>query len=350
MESPTPVLSVIIPIYNGEVYLHQCIDSVLNQELSNIEIILVDDGSEDSTPVICDTYADTDSRVKVIHQSNQGLLQSRINGTQAAAAEYVIFVDADDYIATNHLSSLWEIVEKENVDLVAGSYISFFKSQTILKKSIFSGYYGCDCMEQCISEYLSAYLTPCHFCNIWGKIIKKASLIRAFALVDSKVAMGEDIITSLALFTQIQNMYVKDDLYTYFYRVHNGSMCQSYREDLLADSKRMLLSLQSISLPEKCEEIRRNILFEYARKKIRGNIANQHYLGFKNLYKRAQQLSNALHRDEFWSQFLHCKIAWSDFHKADILYWCLARNHLILYCILFVPYYLVQKIRHKYIE
>ena len=90
-------ISVIIPVYQVEKYLHQCVDSVLTQSYKNVEIILIDDGSKDGSPEICDNYSIEDERVKVIHQENQGLSQARNSGIRVASGEYILFLDSDDY-------------------------------------------------------------------------------------------------------------------------------------------------------------------------------------------------------------------------------------------------------------
>ena len=93
-----PKISVIIPVYNVSQYLHRCVDSVINQTYSDLEIILVDDGSPDDCPIICDEYSKKDARVKVIHKPNGGLSSARNAGLDIATGEYVGFVDSDDWI------------------------------------------------------------------------------------------------------------------------------------------------------------------------------------------------------------------------------------------------------------
>lgn len=93
-----PLISVIVPIYGVEKYLEQCLDSIINQTYRNLEIILIDDGSPDRCGEICDRYASRDSRIKVIHQSNQGLSAARNAGMDMATGEYISFIDSDDYI------------------------------------------------------------------------------------------------------------------------------------------------------------------------------------------------------------------------------------------------------------
>lgn len=90
-------VSIVIPVYNVESYLRQCIDSVLNQSYQNLELVLVDDGSKDSSPAICDEYAAKDSRVVVVHKANGGAAAARNDGIRKATGDYVTFLDSDDY-------------------------------------------------------------------------------------------------------------------------------------------------------------------------------------------------------------------------------------------------------------
>lgn len=119
------LISVVIPVYNVEKYLHECVDSVIRQTYKNLEIILVDDGATDSSGRICDEYLEKDERIAVIHQKNGGLSQARNKGLEESGGEYVYFLDSDDYIAENALGTLLEIAEKENCDFVFFDAVSF---------------------------------------------------------------------------------------------------------------------------------------------------------------------------------------------------------------------------------
>lgn len=114
------LISIIIPVYNVENFLRETIDSVLSQTYSNLEIILVDDGSTDTSSSICDTYSEIDKRVKVIHQNNQGLSAARNSGTAAATGEYVFYLDGDDYLENNAIELL--LFNKKNYDVIIGNY------------------------------------------------------------------------------------------------------------------------------------------------------------------------------------------------------------------------------------
>ncbi|MBQ2835562.1 MAG: glycosyltransferase family 2 protein [Clostridia bacterium] len=111
------LISIIIPVYNVEKYLRNCIDSVLAQTYKNIEIILVDDGSPDTCPDICDEYAKKDSRIKVIHQENGGLSDARNTGIEAANGKYITFIDSDDDVSSEYIKYLYELLRKNNTKM-----------------------------------------------------------------------------------------------------------------------------------------------------------------------------------------------------------------------------------------
>lgn len=116
-----PRISIIIPVYNVEKYICQCLDSILAQTFQNYEVILVDDGSSDSSPAICDKYVQNDNRFRVIHQKNQGVSVARNNGIEICSGEFISFVDSDDWLEPLYISTLME--QSEDSDLVFFSHI-----------------------------------------------------------------------------------------------------------------------------------------------------------------------------------------------------------------------------------
>ena len=118
-----PNVSIIVPVYNVELHLDRCIDSLVNQTLRDIEIILVDDKSPDNCPQICDSWAQKDCRIKVKHkQYNEGLGFARNSGTEIASGKYVTFIDSDDYLELDALEKLYNIAESKNLDVCYGSF------------------------------------------------------------------------------------------------------------------------------------------------------------------------------------------------------------------------------------
>lgn len=130
-----PDVSVIVPIYNVDMYLKRCIDSIINQILTNIEIILVNDGSLDTSPQICDDYARSDSRIKVIHKKNGGLSDARNAGIAVSTGRYLAFIDSDDYVDPSYLAVLYYAAERNNCDISYCNY-AIYKQEKGTHKSI----------------------------------------------------------------------------------------------------------------------------------------------------------------------------------------------------------------------
>ena len=122
------LISVIIPVYKVERYLPRCIDSILSQTYKNIELLLIDDGSPDSSGDICDEYAEKDPRVRMFHKENGGVSSARNLGLDEAKGDYIGFVDSDDYIAPGMYEKLVELIEDNNADIAVcrSSYIIYY--------------------------------------------------------------------------------------------------------------------------------------------------------------------------------------------------------------------------------
>lgn len=124
-----PLVSIVVPVYEVEAYLRRCVESLLGQSYSNIEIILIDDGSLDRSPEICDHYSVEDSRVRVIHRTNGGLSAARNTGLEIANGEYICFVDSDDYVEHDYVSTLLTASIEANADIVACSFWWFYSQE-----------------------------------------------------------------------------------------------------------------------------------------------------------------------------------------------------------------------------
>lgn len=128
-------VSIVVPIYNVEQYLGYCVDSLLAQTLDNIEIVLVDDGSPDSSGAIAEEYAKKDCRIKVVHRSNGGLGPARNTGIEKSSGEYVGFVDSDDWVEPHMYERLYKIAKTENADIVFGGHKDVLNGRVVNKKS-----------------------------------------------------------------------------------------------------------------------------------------------------------------------------------------------------------------------
>lgn len=169
-----PLLSVIVPIYKAEVYLDRCINSIIHQTLSDLELILIDDGSPDNCGEICDNYSQNDNRIKVIHKSNGGISAARNAGLEIATGKYITFVDSDDYLGD--LSTY-----KENIDiLLCNIDIEVLQYPTyLIKENRCSLLYGlnidCDLKEDDVFKEWYRGVDIINYC-VWNKIYKKETI------------------------------------------------------------------------------------------------------------------------------------------------------------------------------
>lgn len=214
------MVSVIIPVYNEIRFLHDCIESILNQTYRDIEIILVDDGSTNRAATDCDLFAERDNRVKVIHQDNQGLSSARINGYELASGDWIMFVDDDDMISEDTIRVLLSYAE-EQIDIIAGWMNSdekeIKKDFTILPESmILSGAECCDRLADCEIKW-----TP-----LWGKLYRKEFLeridLRQFQKICPTIYFEDMMMNPILAYHAERICIVKD--YFYFYRILEESL------------------------------------------------------------------------------------------------------------------------------
>ena len=215
-----PILSVLIPVYNVETYLRECLDSVVNQSMKEIEIICVDDGSADSSGDILDEYARKDTRVKVIHkEENEGLLLARKAAVEAASGEYLLFVDADDLIAPDLCAFAEEITRNEYADIIQfGADVRDYSNNAVktawLRRILMPAP-----RELTAKEILQeAYVSRSYGTSLVGKLYKSNLCKKAFsALPDTYCYVGEDIFTYfyLAYYAQSYKGIPTRAYYTY---------------------------------------------------------------------------------------------------------------------------------------
>ncbi len=170
-----PLITLVVPVYNVEEYLNECVDSVVNQTYSNLEIILVDDGSTDQSPVICDEYALKDNRIHVIHQHNGGLSAARNIGIENAHGEYISFLDSDDYLSPDAIESMYNTLIENDAQISAIGYQSFCNGIEIKEKRLPNELYKWSKVEVLDSFLFNGYLNPCACgklfkMNLWNEL------------------------------------------------------------------------------------------------------------------------------------------------------------------------------------
>lgn len=219
-----PAVSIIVPVYKVEKYIQECIDSILNQTLHNIEVILIDDGSPDKCPSICDEYAHKDSRVKVLHQNNQGLSVARNNGMKIATGEYIAFVDSDDIISPLMFEIL--ITKGNNADIIECNVTQNKNKLHINKNFVQIKEYR----ENILSEYLKSNKV-----GVWCRIYKREVIQN----IEFEIgAFSEDVIWSYKVFEQCKS-YLVADVILYYWRQCSDSLSKSSIKHFKSQSERL---------------------------------------------------------------------------------------------------------------
>ena len=225
-----PKISVIIPVYNVEEYLRECLDSIVNQTLKDIEIICVNDGSPDNSLGILNEYASQDNRFVIINQQNQGLSASRNNGLDVAKGDYVAFIDSDDYLLNNdYFEKLLEACEKYNADIAVAGIIRGNKRRTST------------ILEVKKTHVTTNYKEKLRICDVpnsnyvWNKLYKRENLINS----GIKFPVGrlyEDIYVTYKYLYYSGNLVSVPDVY-YFYRSRKGSIIKNGNSKASEDCK-----------------------------------------------------------------------------------------------------------------
>ncbi len=205
MSNSNPKVSVIVPVYNAQRHLEKCINSIMRQSIDDIEIILINDGSTDLSPKMCDEFASKDNRIKVLHQANKGISYTRQLGIESSAGEFIQFVDSDDWIEDNMVADLYNYASEMNLDIVGSNFLMDLgdKSKHIT------------CQYATPDEFRKAVLS-----NEWGvvwKLFIRRTLFKEFEIsFPSGINHGEDYIVSVKLLLS-SNKIATFNLFGYHY-------------------------------------------------------------------------------------------------------------------------------------
>lgn len=306
-----PKVSVIVPVYGVEKYLDRCVGSIVGQTLKDIEIILVDDGSKDNCPKMCDDWAKKDGRIKVIHKKNGGLGFARNSGLELSTGEYVGFVDSDDFVKEDMFERLYTAAKKENADLamcglccIGGIMVSKENDVQNIncfdKYTVFSGKEGIDELMLGISGALPKENQDSRYGfssvkNIYRKEVLEKHGIRFFS---EKEVMSEDVFFVLDFADKINRAVGIEGAY-YCYCRNDQSLSKSYRGDrfekcrLISDGINKILSSR---MDENQYKIYTDRLFQaYARAACMQEIqfASSNGVDKKELNKRLKAICNS---------------------------------------------------------
>ena len=227
-----PKVSIIVPIYNVEKYLRQCLDTIIDQTLREIEIILVDDGSTDSSLTICKEYEQKDNRIKLIHKENEGLGYTRNRGLQEATGEFVGFIDSDDWIELDMFEKLYQTAIENKADTCLGNIKG--------KKLIFEGN---EVKQQLLPKMMGArYDGTDYYGMSVCRGIHQLELIKRYNIQfpSERELISEDIIFDISYYSIAKKVVILQQHF-YHYRENLTSLTKKYRPDRLELYKRLYL-------------------------------------------------------------------------------------------------------------
>lgn len=217
-----PRISVIVPVYNTEKYLHRCIDSILAQTYTDFELLLIDDGSTDSSGAICDEYALKDSRVRVFHKANGGVSSARNMGLDNAQGEWITFVDSDDWVKIDYFKLM---IRQSDADLIMSSF-EITDSTSKWNNCIENNKYG---IEQ-ISLFLNKYILSTQFCVPWCKLYKRNLIQENTELrFNTGISLAEDTIFVFGYLCRIKSVRTIEDFSYQYNRGVVDSLSVKYR-------------------------------------------------------------------------------------------------------------------------
>ena len=249
------LISIIVPIYNTEKYLHECLDSILNQTYTNFEVLLINDGSIDSSGMICQEYVERDSRFRYFEKDNGGVASARNLGLERSSGAYITFIDSDDWVEFNYLEVLYTALKENDTDVAISTYKRFAQDGVFYLRS-----YSKENDEflnigkrnrNSFLEILPKLGELDHsFYSISSKLIKRK--IIGNLLFDEQVSYAEDLNFFFHLYLGVESVvYVRD--YTYIYRTHDASTSQNFNElkalHELEIFKRMFQQIEKMGIP-----------------------------------------------------------------------------------------------------
>ena len=318
--------SVIVPIFKVERYLRECINSILCQSFSDFELILVDDGSPDACPQICDEYERKDERVRAIHKENGGVVSARKAGLEVANGDYCVYIDGDDYIIGEYFCRVAELLKAYSCDVLI---FGFFQNSDGLSRKPFLklGFYD----ESRIRDEIYPCLIENEFAEsiepvVWNKVMRTELLRCQQILVPNDVIMGEDDISTKPILFCSQSIYVTDDAF-YCYRNNNESITRCGRPRDFETAKKIGKFFDLVINDEEdtfTEQIYRNI----AHRLFNACVSQ---FNIKNKKQAKNNITLALN-DEFYKKAVN---------KARYSFKCLKGN-LMLYALRHKSFFLMK--------
>ena len=308
-------VSVIVAIYNVETYLKKCVDSIISQKYKEIEIILVNDGSSDDSELICEKYQKIDKRIKVINQSNKGLVAARQEGAKIATGEYVLFVDGDDWIEEDMIHKMIEpIIKNKNIDMVVCNFSYDYKQYSVQNNwKISKGLYKKQKIEEeIVPNLIYPRIVPCSVCC---KLIRKKIVDDNIYRINRNIEIGEDTIMTTLSVLDCRNMYLLDSKPLYHYRQNENSMTKKYKKEYFAKTLTLVDNL-------KTEVSKKKVTFGFLA------IENEYISKYNSVRERKRISLEIAHNKQFLKAFKDMDV--STLNIKNKIYFYLIKNHMAI--------------------
>lgn len=302
--------SVIVPVYKVKDYLANCIESVLKQTFSDFELILVDDGSPDTCPEICDSYKEKDERIKVIHKPNGGLASARRAGIKLAEGEYVFNLDSDDLIEKDTLECAYKIIKDTKCEIVSFAYnwVKEGKIVTVTDDGLDEGLYTKRDIETYIYPRLLMDKNMNHISYyLAGKAVKRMLLTPHQLAVSERISLGEDLCCVIPCYLHAESVYIsKKTAYQYTVRYESLSKAFNTKQINLVEDVINEISTEELKQVGDIEEqlCRYSCFMCFA---ILASAVEGNY--FKSINELKENILNSLHRE---------KITKAEFEKISV--------------------------------
>ncbi len=223
------VVSIVVPVYNVYEYLDKCITSLIEQTYKNIQIILVDDGSNDGSSEICDKYAKADTRIIVIHQKNSGSVYARKVGTKMATGKYVLYVDSDDWIEKDRIEKFVHIGAEQNADMIYmdGMIKEYVDNSVLCLSNVREGYYKEEQVKNNIIKKivdLNVFYKGNIRINLCMWAIKKELIQKQNKIIDNRIVQGDDAISVCACLLEAKTVFVMKECGYHYIQYRNSSI------------------------------------------------------------------------------------------------------------------------------
>lgn len=277
------LISIVVPIFNTELFLNECIDSILAQTYRNIEVLLIDDGSTDRSKDICDDYARLDHRIRVVHKQNEGNISARKLGVSLSSGDYIGFVDSDDWILPNMYEVLLDNANHGEIDIVTSDYFKYDNGKAvIIENKIPKGVYKShEEMQYILSNMIfwnhtNAQGITYSLCN---KLFRKSILDNVIQTISKDSTFGEDAAVTFMTLMKCKSVAIIREAF-YYYRMNENSIVHGTNEDyLIGINKIYTLLKREFSNNEDCEILQKQLEVYVVSQILRGI---NYYIGFSD--------------------------------------------------------------------